>query len=64
MIRQSPLKLTSTTTKRCSARDQPHTHKPTKNVKKDPKNHPKVLELLKAGLRKPEDKSRSKPRRL
>ena len=69
MIRQSPLKLTSNYTKGCSARDRtqklqpaPPQPKHKNTMKKEGKNNTKVLELLKAGLRK-EEKSKSKPRR-
>jgi len=63
MIRQSPLKMNATYTKRSSAREQTGEVK-IKTHKRETKHSTKVLELLKAGLKRPEDKSKNKTRRL
>jgi len=62
MIRQSPLKMNATYTKRSSAREQGEVS--IKTHKRQTKHSTKVLELLKAGLKRPEDKSKNKTRRL
>jgi hypothetical protein len=64
MLRQSPLKLNSTNTHRKVLKEV--NAKPVKDkvTKKDvTKCNTKVLELLKVGLRRVDDKSKSKSRR-
>ena len=60
MVRQSPLKLNSTYTHR---KDKEAAKGKPRGGKKEDKCNIKVLDLLKVGLRRVEDKSKSKSRR-
>ena len=63
MIRQSPIKLTSTFTHRKDKEGLARTMKEKPGKKDTGKGNVKVLNLLKAGLKRTEDKSKSKSRR-